>query len=294
MATKASELAQYGVNIDADRFLKIPSVTTAERGTISAVPGMLIYNSTTGTLQQYIGEQVWVAIAPSVAITSVTLPGSQTAVSQGDTITVTGVGFDTNAVISFLDTNGNETTASSTTNFSGTVLTAVIPALSEGTYDVVVTNGTGTNATLSNAFDVDGLPIFNSASGSLGTLLDNVNTANFDVGAIEDGSPVNVTITSGALPNGLSISAQGIITGTPNTGSADTTYSFTISATDSDFTTLDGWFNILNRQQITKAEIIRAVYTQDEEYKILRDAAAGRNTEVFTAFDTFVESIPGN
>jgi len=64
--------------------------------------------------------------------------------------------------------------------------------------------------------------------------------------------------------------------------------------TDSDFTTLDGWFNILNRQQITKAEIIRAVYTQDEEYKILRDAAAGRNTEVFTAFDTFVESIPGN
>ena len=52
MSTKASELAQYGVNIDADRFLKIPSVTTTERGTISAVPGMLIYNSTTGTLQQ--------------------------------------------------------------------------------------------------------------------------------------------------------------------------------------------------------------------------------------------------
>jgi hypothetical protein len=244
MTTKASELAQYGVNIDADRFLKIPSVTTTERGTISAVPGMLIYNSTTGTLQQYIGDQVWVAIAPSVAITGVTLPGSQTAVSQGDTITAAGVGFDTNAVISFLDSNGDETTASSTTRVSGSIITAVIPALGEGTYDIVVTNGTGTNATLSNAFDIDGLPIFNSASGSLGTLIDNFSTANFDVGAIEDGSPVNVTITSGALPNGLSISAQGIITGTPNTGSADTTYSFTISATDSENQTSTRNFSI--------------------------------------------------
>ena len=64
--------------------------------------------------------------------------------------------------------------------------------------------------------------------------------------------------------------------------------------TDEEFITLSGWLNILNRNQITKAEIIRFAYTQDQEYKILRDAAAGRNAELFAAFDTFVESIPGN
>src|SRR6056300_538987 len=235
MTTKASELAQYGVNIDADRFLKIPSVTTTERGTISAVPGMLIYNSTTGTLQQYIGDQVWVAIAPSIAITGVTLPGSQTAVSQGDTITVTGVGFDTNAVVSYFDSNNNETTAPSTTRISSSQLTATIPALSEGSYGVTVTNGTGTTSSINNAFDVDGTPIFTSPSGSLGSVLDITGTANFDAGANEDGSPVNVSITSGALPNGLSISAQGLITGTPNVNvGADTAFSFTVTATDSE------------------------------------------------------------
>ena len=243
--TKASELAQYGVNIDADRFLKIPSVTTTERGTISAVPGMLIYNSTTGTLQQYLGDLVWASIAPSAAITSVTLPGSQTAVFTGDTITINGVGFDTNAVVSYLDSSNTETSAPTTTRISSTQLTATIPSLTEDTYDVVVTNGTGVTATFADAFDVDGLAVFNSPSGSLGSVLDLTGTVNFDAGAIEDGSPVNVAITSGALPNGLSISAQGLITGTPNEGvGADTAFSFTVTATDSENQTSSRNFSI--------------------------------------------------
>lgn len=245
MATKASELAQYGVNIDADRFLKIPSVTTTERGTISAVPGMLIYNSTTGTLQQYLGDLVWASIAPSAAITGVTLPGSQTAVFTGDTITINGVGFDTNAVVSYLDSSNTETSAPTTTRINSTQLTATLPSLTEDTYDVVVTNGTGVTATFADAFDVDGLAVFNSPSGSLGSILDNESSANFDAGATEDGQVLNVTITSGSLPNGLSISSQGIITGVANTSvSSDTTYSFTISATDAEDQTSSRNFSI--------------------------------------------------
>jgi hypothetical protein len=244
MSTKASELAQYGVNIDADRFLKIPSVTTSERGTISAVPGMLIYNSTTGTLQQYLGDLVWASIAPSAAITSVTLPGSQTAVFTGDTITINGVGFDTNAVVSYLDSSNTETSAPTTTRISSTQLTATIPSLTEDTYDVVVTNGTGVTATFADAFDVDGLAVFNSPSGSLGTLFDRVDSANFDAGATEDGSVLNVSITSGSLPNGLSISSQGLITGTPNTQLPTATYSFSVSAVDAENQTATRNFSI--------------------------------------------------
>lgn len=232
--TKSAEIAQFVRNIDADSFIKIPSVTTTERNSISAEPGMLIYNSTTGTLQQYVGDLVWASIAPSAAITGVTLPGSQTAVSQGDTITINGVGFDTGASVSFV-TGGNTTPASSYSRVSSTLMTAVVPALSEGTYDVVVTNGTGVTATAVGAVDVDGSPVFNTPSGSLGTLIDYETAANFDVGATEDGATLNVSITSGSLPTGLSISSTGTITGTPAADvSSDTTYNITVTATDSE------------------------------------------------------------
>jgi hypothetical protein len=242
MTTKASELAQYGVNIDADRFLKIPSVTTTERGTISGQPGMLIYNSTTGTLQQYISDSIWVAIAPGVTVLSVTLPGSQTAASTGDTITITGAGFDA----------GSTTPATSSTRVSGTRIDAVLPSLSEGTYDVIVTTGSGTTGELGSAFDVDGTPAFNTASGSLGTLLDYAGVANFNAGATEDAASVNVSITTGSLPNGLSINAQGVITGTPSVNaSADTVYSFTVTATDSENQTSTRNFSITVQENYT-------------------------------------------
>ena len=252
MSTKASELAQYGVNIDADRFLKIPSVTTAERDTISAVPGMLIYNSTTGTLQQYLGDLVWVAIAPGVTVLSVTLPGSQTSVSAGDTIIITGAGFDAGSTVAFR--NGSTTPAASSTRVSGTRIDAVIPSLSEGTYDIVITTGSGTTGELGSAFDVDGTPAFNTPSGSLGSILDYEGVANFDVGATEDGSAVNVSITSGSLPSGLNISSQGVITGTPSVNAtADTVYNFTVTATDSENQTSTRNFSITVQENYSPA-----------------------------------------
>jgi hypothetical protein len=278
MATKASQLAlmaQYTAtdgkvnsdlidNLDSSQFLRddvdetmagnlqftgtgyvlMPSGTTAQRP-VSATPGMIRYNSTLGVLEQYISDNVWVSIAPSASITGVTLPGSQTAVSSGDTITINGISFDTNATISFIDTGSNETAASVSTRISSTRMTAIIPSLSEGTYDVKVTNGNGTSATFESAFDVDGVAIFNTASGSLGTLLDNVDSANFDCGAVEDGSAVSCGVTSGSLPNGLSMDSTGNITGTPNTGvSSPTTYTFTVTATDSENQTSTRSFSI--------------------------------------------------
>lgn len=217
-----------------NKYIKLPSYTTSERNSITAVAGMLVYNSDAGVLQQFVGDGVWASIAPSAAITSVTLPSSQTAAAEGDTITISGVGFDTNANVSFI-LSGNETNSASTTRIDSTQLQAVLPSLSEGTYIVRVTNGTGVTTDLANAVIVDGKPIFNTATGSLGTLIDNVDSANFNVGATEDGATLNVSISSGALPSGLSISSTGSITGTVSANvSADTQFNFTISATDAE------------------------------------------------------------
>jgi hypothetical protein len=228
-------------------YVLLPSGTTEQRPG-SPSPGMIRYNTDKGVLEQYVGDLVWASIAPSAAITSVVLPGSQTAVFTGDTITVNGVGFDSGALVSFV-LNSNETAATSTTRVNSTKLTAVIPSLSEGTYTLKVTNGTGVAAELVSAFDVDGTPTFNTASGSLGSFLDNLalNSA-LNVGAVEDGSAVNVSITSGSLPTGLSIDSTGSITGTPSTNvDIDTVYPITVSATDSENQTSSRNFSITIR-----------------------------------------------
>lgn len=55
---------------------------------------------------------------------------------------------------------------------------------------------------------------------------------------------------------------------------------------------IDGFINIQTNMQITKAQIINAVYSHDVQIKIIRDNSAGRNVDIFEAFDTFVQLIP--
>jgi hypothetical protein len=230
-----------------------PKGSTAERpwpnGTTEAsgaVHGAIRHNTDTGVLEQYIAEDLWVSIAPAMTVTSVALPGSQTAVYTGDTITIGGLGFDSGATASYIHSNGTEYAAPTTSYISGTQLTSTIPSgLPEGTYDLKVTNQTGVLSILDDAFDVDGVAVFNSPSGSLGTLLDNSGTANFDAGATEDGSAVNVAVTTGSLPSGLSMNSTGSITGTPSTNvGSDTVYTFTVTATDTENQTSTRQFSI--------------------------------------------------
>ena len=55
---------------------------------------------------------------------------------------------------------------------------------------------------------------------------------------------------------------------------------------------IDGFINFQTNMQITKAEIINAVYSHDVQIKIIRDNSAGRNKNIFKEFDTFVQLIP--
>jgi len=144
------------------------------------------------------------------------------------------VKFDTGATVNFV-LSGTSTAASSSSRVSSILMTAVVPALSEGTYEVNVTNGSGSLSNAPNGVDVDGTPVFNTPSGSLGSLVDNEDSANFNVGATEDGVASNVSITSGSLPSGLSMSGTGSITGIPAANvSSDTIYNITVTAVDSE------------------------------------------------------------
>ena len=70
------------------------------------------------------------------------------------------------------------------------------------------------------------------------------STANFTVAATSD-STVSYSVTSGALPGGLSLnSSTGAITGTESGATAETTYNFTVTATDLESQTADRAFSI--------------------------------------------------
>lgn len=213
--------------------IRVPTGTTEQRPA-SPATGMLRYNTTVAVLEQYTADG-WVGIEPAPTISTITYPNSQTAVWQGDTVTINGTGFKSGVTAKFLNpSSGVVTTADSTTRISSTQVQAVFPTSisTEGTYSVVVTNPSGLGATLDNVLAVDSTPIWNTAAGSLGAIYANEAMTPIVLSAIEDSVNPVFTLHSGSLPTGLSLSSSGTINGTPADVAAETVYNFTLKITD--------------------------------------------------------------
>ena len=94
---------------------------------------------------------------------------------------------------------------------------------------------------------MDGLPVFTTSSGSLGSA-DMQTAVSFTIAATEDSAAITTfAVTSGALPSGVTLNtSSGVISGTLPVVTADTTYSFTIRATDAENQTATRNFSITN------------------------------------------------
>ena len=86
---------------------------------------------------------------PSATVTSVS-PNNGTD-AGGDSVAVTGSGFANITGVNFVDSSGNSTSAASYTLQDDANLSAVTPALADGTYDVVVVNADGSTSATSTA-----------------------------------------------------------------------------------------------------------------------------------------------
>jgi|13_taG_2_1085334.scaffolds.fasta_scaffold03942_2 hypothetical protein len=231
MATKASELAQYGVNIDADRFIKLPSVTSTERDTISAQSGMLIYNSTEGRIEQYTNTWTPISSLPSAnSVSPTTFNGD-----AGTVFTINGANFDQGISVTFIGNDGTEYVASSVTFISGNQITATTPVdftVANEPYDVKVISGAGLSGILIDAIDAGGLPTWTSSAGSLGTFNYNENI-NTTISATDpEGGDVDYTLT-GSLPAGVSFDGEtGQFSGSAPDLDDLTTYNFSIVPDD--------------------------------------------------------------
>ncbi len=171
-------------------------------------------------------------VAASVLITSIQITDSSynvlddTAIStSGGYIKITGSGFKTGAVIVIGSTN-----ATATGFVNSTTLTAQIPALTAGTYQVYVVNTDGSVGLSVNGLTASGTPTWVTGSSLTNQAVD--QPISIQLSATGDGSITYALAQGSSLPSGVTLSSSGLISGTVTGIVADTTYTFTVNAID--------------------------------------------------------------
>jgi len=212
----------------------IPSGLTAGR---PANPGFgqLYSNGEANRLELYTQASGWQNIIQEVpGVASIT--GNYSESTNSGTITITGTNFVAGAIASAIGTNGVEVQAQSTTYNSLVQLTAVFANLSNANepYDIKVTNPSNLFGMIPDALYVNASPVWVTASGSLGTFIEQVDITLSALSTTDSDSTVTYALASGSsLPSGVALnSTTGVISGTLPNISSQTTYTFTINATD--------------------------------------------------------------
>jgi len=208
----------------------IPFGNTAGRP--AAQTGQPYFNGETARLELYTGAGWQNIVQETPGITSIS--GAYLESAGTGTITISGTNFLSGALASAVGTNGVEVNASSTTFNSIVQLTAVFAGLSSAhePYDIKVTNPSNLFGIIPDALHINNNPTWNTAAGSLGTF-DELVAISISATATDD-SIITYSLASGSsLPSGVTLnSSTGLISGNLPDISSDTTYTFTINASD--------------------------------------------------------------
>ncbi|MDA9761371.1 putative Ig domain-containing protein [bacterium] len=212
---------------------------------------LLISDTSAGALKKVAKSNTTSLDFPTFS--SISPDNSQTADGGNITFTITGTGFTTGTNARLIGASGQRLNFDSVTRSSTTSITAVIARSSllvaQSPYGIQVINGEGLAVTTASLITVDNIPVFNTASGSLGTFTEG-DSIDVEVSAYDPDSTSAITyeLQSGSLPAGLSLVNQSgdscRIQGTASAVDADTTSNFTLRATDSASNTTSRAFSI--------------------------------------------------
>jgi len=245
---QTSTAATFTSKVDiTDGVLELPVGNTAARSSIPSI-GDFRYNNQTAEVEFYNGGQ-WKNIMVDAISQPLINNISPTSFSgaAGTSITIVGQNFVSGANVHFVSSvNGSSTAAGSVAFASAGILTAVTPTLTTAgePYGVKVTNPDGGQTLLEAALDAGSSPTFTTPAGSIGsgiqkgtTLSGIAVTATDPDGQTITYSEVTSVLTSNsntpaATMNLTLNSSTGAITGTAPNVSSDTTYNFTIRASD--------------------------------------------------------------
>jgi hypothetical protein len=181
---------------------------------------------TTTQLSSAVTTQISAGGGPRVS--SLVYPDNDTAANTvgGQTVYIIGSGFDTNNAVYI---NGNAVPSKSFISASNVSFTT--PALSAGLYPVYFIN-TDTGAT---AIFVPGLSVSAEPTWVTNAALSEVNAQDaWSISLSATGDSVAYALANGSsLPSGITLAANGLISGTLTTQpETDTQYTFTVVATD--------------------------------------------------------------
>ena len=225
---------------------KVATGTTAQRGSTT---GQIRFNTTIGLAEYYTGTAFKAIDAPPV-VSSVDVTSVNREDGGNQTIVITGSGFASGAVVTFVGSTGTDFNASTVTVNSETQITAVAPKASflnaQEPYGIKVTNVSGLNNTLASQINVNVSPTWTTASGTIATIFDTQTGTHVTPTATDaDGDAVTYAVQSGSLPAGTSLnSSTGAISGNPTDVNSSTTSTFTLRAT-ANSQTVDRSFNII-------------------------------------------------
>ena len=157
-------------------------------------------------------------------------------------ITITGTNFVNGINVEAIATNGSIIQADTVTFNSATSVSAAFTISTDATYFLRLENPDGNAVRSSTALlTVSDAPAWTTAAGSLGS-----NAAGSAVSyTVAATGATNFAIQSGALPGGVTLNTTtGVISGTESGATAETTYNFTIRASDAEGQTADRAFSI--------------------------------------------------
>jgi len=157
-------------------------------------------------------------------------------------VTIAGTNFVSVPTVEAIGSTGAIVRADEVSFSSATSIVAKFTLPIDGTYFVRVENNDGNAVRSSSALlTVSDAPAWTTSSGSLGS-----NAAGSSVSyTVAATNATSFSVASGSLPGGVSLNTStGAITGTESGATAETTYSFTIRATDAQGQTADRAFSI--------------------------------------------------
>lgn len=207
----------------------------------STIPNSALTNSavTINSQSVSLGGSVTLATETQPTVSGISpsvIENTQTAV------TITGTNFSSVPLVTAINsTSGALIVADEVSFTSATSITAKFTISVDASYKLYVENPDGNAVQTGAILTVSDAPSWTTAAGSLGSFSGG-DTISVTVAAT---NATSFSKTSGTFPGGLSLNtSSGVISGTESGATADTTYNFTIRATDAEGQTADRAFSI--------------------------------------------------
>ncbi len=161
---------------------------------------------------------------------------SYIAPATATTFTITGTNFSTGVQVWAEKSDGSFTSSNSITRDSATTLTVNFTLAAEGDYYLRIENPDGHSVRSSTALlGVNNDPTWTTASGSLGSSAAEEAFSFNAVASETDSGAISYALVSGAFPGGGALTVNdniATISGTETGSTTETTYTFSLEATD--------------------------------------------------------------